>query len=429
MLFVRTTTDGKPGNVVERHDPADLAAEGGSVAVTAETPIALREKGPFEPLAVAVATDGAVRDVLASGISIPSLRGYRRLRLGLLAATAVPMAALLELDRELVVGGHASAARVAVDVLLVGFVVSELLRRTPRMPGVAALALVAIALRWGIVVARLCGRGVHPLVYVGALVPAAAAIVVVSKIPSRSRVALELLGKLGIGRTALFQATSRPDPPGALLAAAVACAAGLPALLHVLRSVGTGLVVQALVAVGFAAVAPVIARRTTEPSAPRLARPSPARLLVAVTAGLATTAAAVTAVRLFFDAGAEVASCVGRLDAEARVARAAESAEIARAIARVRASAPLVLMSTIALPFAEERIYRGLLQDVLVRKYGTAYGVFAAAIAFALAHLGIYEVALYQTVLLGIGFGIAYCEGGLLAAFVVHATWNLLQLV
>ena len=41
--------------------------------------------------------------------------------------------------------------------------------------------------------------------------------------------------------------------------------------------------------------------------------------------------------------------------------------------------------------------------------------------------MGIYEIALYQTVLLGIGFGIAYAEGGLLAAFVVHAVWNLLN--
>ena len=107
---------------------------------------------------------------------------------------------------------------------------------------------------------------------------------------------------------------------------------------------------------------------------------------------------------------------------------AAESAELARAIAKVRASTPLVLMTAAIFPFAEERIYRGLLQDVLVRKYGRAYGVFAASIGFGIAHLGVYQVALYQTVLLGIGFGIAYVEGGLLAAFIVHATWNLLQL-
>jgi len=85
-------------------------------------------------------------------------------------------------------------------------------------------------------------------------------------------------------------------------------------------------------------------------------------------------------------------------------------------------------MTSAIFPFAEERVYRGLLQDVLVRKYGRAYGVFAASLAFGVAHLGVYQIALYQTVLLGIGFGIAYVEGGLIAAFIVHATWNLLQL-
>jgi membrane protease YdiL (CAAX protease family) len=47
---------------------------------------------------------------------------------------------------------------------------------------------------------------------------------------------------------------------------------------------------------------------------------------------------------------------------------------------------------------------------------------------FGIAHVGIYQLALYQTVLLGVAFGIAYAEGGLLAAFTVHAAWNLLRL-
>ena len=87
-----------------------------------------------------------------------------------------------------------------------------------------------------------------------------------------------------------------------------------------------------------------------------------------------------------------------------------------------------MIMTSAIFPFAEERIYRGLLQDVLTRKYGRRYAVFAASLAFGVAHLGVYQVALYQTVLLGIGFGVAYLEGGLLAAFFVHAIWNLIQL-
>ena len=66
--------------------------------------------------------------------------------------------------------------------------------------------------------------------------------------------------------------------------------------------------------------------------------------------------------------------------------------------------------------------------DVLVRRYGLTLGLFVSAAVFGFAHAGVYEIALYQTVLLGLGFGIAYAEGGLIAAFAVHAVWNLLNL-
>jgi membrane protease YdiL (CAAX protease family) len=88
----------------------------------------------------------------------------------------------------------------------------------------------------------------------------------------------------------------------------------------------------------------------------------------------------------------------------------------------------LALMTTAVMPLVEERIYRGVLMKTLVRRYGMTYGLFASSAAFGLAHVGVYELALYQTALLGIGLGIAYAEGGLVAAFVVHATWNLLNL-
>ncbi len=416
----------------ERHTAADLLAEdgGSSARLTVDTPVALRESGPFEPLALALEKVGALRDELARDIAIPSLRGYPRLRLGVLAATVIPMAMLLELDRELVLHQHAGVGRLVVDLLLVAFVVFELSRQTPRRPGICAVALAAISLRWWLVAARLCGRDVHPLVYVAAALPVAAAVVLASWVPSASRVSLELLGKLGITRSELFAATRPEEPPAALVAAAVACAAGLPATLHLTRMLGVGLFGQAAVFVGFAAIAPVIARRATDPnpSKPPARSASPTEILIGAAAGLALTAGLVTAARLFLDTGAELARCVQRLDAEAKIARAAESAELARAIAKVRASAPLVVMTTAIFPFAEERIYRGLLQDVLARKYGRSYGVFAASLAFGVAHLGVYQVALYQTVLLGIGFGVAYLEGGLVAAFFVHAIWNLIQL-
>jgi membrane protease YdiL (CAAX protease family) len=67
--------------------------------------------------------------------------------------------------------------------------------------------------------------------------------------------------------------------------------------------------------------------------------------------------------------------------------------------------------------------------DVLVRKYGGAYGLFASAVVFGIAHTGSYDVALYQTVLLGIAFGVAYAEGGIVAAIAAHAAWNVTKLL
>jgi membrane protease YdiL (CAAX protease family) len=445
VLYVRTdvarSAAGDPRRPTPRpqlHAPADLAAEGGTVTVTPQTEVSLREEGPFAPLGTAIVENGALRDVLARALPIPSLSGHARVRLGVLAAAAVPMLMLLELDRELLgdasTPARAGPGRVIIDAILVLAVVVELTRRTPRVPGVAAVALFAIALRWGLVAARICGtgtRGAHPLVYLAAGISAAAAIVVLVYIPSRARVALELLGKLGITRSAFFRATSPEEPPAALVAASVACAAGLPAALHVTRLAGAGLVTQATVFIGFALGGPILARRLTAHPIFWTGRAlaSPRVLLLGIFSGLALTAAAVTAGRLFFDGGAELARCFARLDHEARSAQAAESAELARAVLNVRGSTLLVVLTTAVFPFAEERIFRGLLQDVLVRKYGTAYGLFAASLAFGVAHLGIYQVALYQTVLLGIGFGVAYLEGGFYAALFVHAAWNLLQLM
>lgn len=422
------TTNGTSGSPYE---PGDLAAEGGSVAVTAETLISLREEGPFEPLARAVRKSGPLRDALARAIAIPSLRHYARIRLSLLAIVTPPIAMLIVLDRDLVLGGHADTGRLGVDLVLGIVVAYELSRRTPRKPRFSAIALVAIALRFCVVAARHCGRQVSPLLYASAALAFVAACVLSSYVPTSSRIALELLGKLGVSRSALLRANEREVPPTALVAASVACAAGLPAIMHLARISGAGLFAQTVVVVIVAAAAPDAARRLFEPRRPPFSsgeRHRPRDIALATAIGLALTAGVVTTGHLLFDTGAELARCVERLDAEARLARVAEAAELTRAVAQVRASLPLVVMTCVVFPFVEERVYRGLLQDVLVRKYGTVYGVVAAALSFGVAHLGIYQIALYQTVLIGIGFGVAFAEGGIVAAFVVHAIWNLLQL-
>jgi membrane protease YdiL (CAAX protease family) len=251
-----------------------------------------------------------------------------------------------------------------------------------------------------------------------------------ARAPTRERAALELLAKVGISPAEAIaaRAEGQAPPEGARVLAAVGAAAGLPALLWVMRRSGVGVWPQAVAFVAYAAIVPALVMRRSKPAGVAAsARVNVVATLFAIALGLALTASLLHGTNQFFDAGGELARCTGRLDEASRRLLAAEAAELARRVASVRADTALAVMTTAVMPLAEERIYRGLLMNVLVKRYGFTYGLFASAAAFGMAHVGIYEIALYQTVLLGIGFGLAYAEGGILAAFVVHAVWNLLN--
>ncbi len=355
-----------------------------------------------------------MRDAFARAIPLPSLVAWSRLRFVGPRARAGPLLMLLELDRELVGKGLFGAGRLVIDLLLTAYVAFELTRRTPRLPGVAAAALLAVGMRWLLVVTRLCGKNVHPAVWVAATLSIGTALFVFARAPTRARLSLELLSKLGISRSDVA-AAKRPDPvPGALVVAAAVAARRLPLLLWALRKNAVGLWPQALFFVLYALVVPEVVRRvaarmgSAEERAPRI---NVVATLLAIGVGLTLTAALLHGTHQFFDAGGELARCTGRLDEASRRLLNAEASELSRRIASVRASTALVLMTTCVMPLAEERIYRGLLMNVLVRRYGLTYGLFVSAAAFGFAHVGIYEIALYQTILLGIGFGLAYLEG------------------
>ena len=409
--------------------PSELLAEGGSISARAETLISLSAEGPFAPIAVALERDAALRDAVATAIPVPSLAAWSRVRLLVLVIAVIPLLMLVELDRELAGKELLGTGRLLADVLVAAYVVFELTRRTPRMPAVAGAALLSLSMRWFLVATRLCGKGVHPAVWAAAALSVVAAMAVLARAPSRARVALELMGKLGVSRSDAnaVKAAQERAAPGALVVAAVAAAAGLPLLLWMMRSGGAGVWTQAIAFVGYAIVVPAVLLRGERGSGAMVGRADVKRALFGTALGLVLTVSLLHGTHQFFDAGGELARCTGRLDEATRRLLTAEAAELARRVASVRASTVLVLMTTAVMPLAEERIYRGLLMNVLVRRYGFIYGLFASAAAFGVAHVGVYELALYQTVLLGIGFGLAYAEGGLVAAFVVHAVWNLLN--
>lgn len=432
VVYVRT--DGEAP--ARSFEPNELVTEGGSVGVGAGTLISRTAEGPFAPIAVALEHDPSLRDEVAGAVPVPSLRAWSRARLVVLALAAVPLFMVLELDRELVGKDLLGPGRLLVDLLLASYVVFELTRRTPRMPAIAGAALLAVSMRWFLVATRLCGKGVHWAVWTAAALAVTTGFAVLARAPSRGRVALELMGKLGISRSDAYAVKRKhePLPPGSLVVAAVVAAAGLPVLLWCLRKTASGVWIQAGAFVAYAVIVPAVLRRSHLQNLQsgghdgELAPVNVVRALFAIALGLVLTASLLHGTHQFFDAGGELARCTGRLDESARRLLAAEASELSRRIASVRASTALVLTTTAVMPLAEERIYRGLLMNVLARKYGLTYGLFASALAFGVSHVGVYELALYQTVLLGIGFGLAYAEGGLVAAFVVHAMWNLLNL-
>lgn len=421
VIFVRTSD----ASAAHGHPARDLAADGGSVEVDADTPVALSADGPFRPIATAVEEDAKLRDVLARAFPIPSLRANAKTRITVAAFAVVPALSLVAIDAR-----AASPSRIVVDLVLGLYVAFELTRPTPRRPIIAALALAAIALRWTSFIARLCAKDLPWFVLAAPVAVAAAAIVVLARVPSPARVALELLDKIGITRARAREVARTldvaPPPAGPLVGFALVAAIALPALLHFMRRNGLDLAVQAGVFVGYAALVPYAARRLVSAGAPEQIPPK--RILWGIFAGFAITAAIMTASRSFIDTGTAFAICTDRLDAEARAFATKEQAEMANAVLRVKASALLFGLTSVVFPLAEERVYRGLLQETLVRKYGTTYGLFTAAVVFGVAHVGVYQIGLYQTVLLGIAFGIAYVEGGIVASIVVHALWNFVLL-
>ena len=190
MLYVRTSRGGAPVSCA----PSALGEALGEEGARAE--VAPRPEGPFE--ALARARDGTTLDALATAFESPSLRAFGRVRVAVLVACLVPLLMMLELDRELVASGHAAPLRLLGDSLLAAYVVFELTRRTPRMTGAAGAAMLSLAVRWLGMAAALCGRDVHVAVWGAALLSAAAGVAVLTRRPSRERVLLELLAKVGV---------------------------------------------------------------------------------------------------------------------------------------------------------------------------------------------------------------------------------------
>ena len=423
VVFVR-----EPGGTASRVPIAALAHgdRPAPVRVSARTEIALSAGGPFEPLAFAVARDTAMRARLAAGLNLPLVRAYARLR-PFFYVGLVPLLMLAELDREMLHGFHGARVRLALGLAFAVGMGVDFARKVPRHAGASAAVLCWVAARYAHILAVTCGRTENAAVGVFApLLAVGVALTLLARAPSGNRLTEALLDKLGVDPSEVVRVRLGESPSRALLITTVAAAVALPLLLAALGRAGAGLWTTGLTLVLYGAVVPEVVTRLLERPMTPTPRPRLGRLALAATVGFALTYGLVSGAHRGFDAGIYLQRCThpDAFEREGRRLLEAETREVERGVARAKDRLPIVLMTVLAVPLAEERLYRGLLQRVLTRRYGERRGLVAASLVFGAAHLAVYRVASYQAALLGFGFGTAWIGGGLPASFLAHAVWN-----
>ena len=409
---------------------ADRAGKAGAVRLAATSRLALRRDEPFVPVADALDASGKLRDLFAEALDLDVARRWRSLRFTVLFGL-VPLGLLAEVDREL--GGASTPgayARMVGDVFVLFIAGFDVLRRTPRHPKTTALVFFAAAARFGLFVSKGCGSG-HALTYAALVAALAAAIAMIVVAPTPSRVAAAALARLGISGDDVRATRIVPRPSIGLVASACAAAVALPLVLVASRWAGVSAWVQTILFAAFGAFVPTVIELAFERrvSFPRIAL---RRVLFATATGFALTLGLSGAARNAIDASAQVSRCVDPAAFPTGTAKRvidAQNQEVSRSVPRGDGRWPLLVMNVLLVPLVEERVYRGLLQRVLAARFGSTAGLAAAAILFGLAHLGVYRFAVYQTTLLGVSFGVAYLGGGLGAAAMVHAAWNLMLML
>lgn len=418
-LYVR-----EPGKTAS-HVPITAMGEGGLVTVRAATEVSLRASGPFEPLASAVVSDVTVRSRLASALDVPSVRAYAKLR-PVLFVGLVPLLMLVELDREMSAAGHHGAKiRLVLGGAFAVMLAVDFARKVPRHPGTSAAVLFWVAARYAHVLAVTCGTAGK----VGIFAPILAGAVAIGLLvyaPRGNRLHEEVFDRLGIDPSDAIRERLGTNPSPVLVFASVAAAVGLPLLLALARTQGAGVWTTGALVVLYGLLAPELVERLFERERPRTFRMRPLRVLFAVAVGFALTNGLVSGAQRTFDAGLYLQRCThpAAFETEGKKLLEAENREVEQGVAKAKDRLAVMLMTVVLVPLAEERLYRGLLQRVLTRRHGERLGLVYASVVFGAAHLVVYRVAAYQAALLGLGFGAAFAEGGLVASVLAHAVWN-----
>lgn len=419
-LFVR-----EPGRTASRVLVSALSVEPVLVRLRATTEVALDEKGPFEPFAHGVACDVTLRARLAEGLRLPGTLAFAKLR-PLLFVGLVPLLMLAELDREMAAAGLRGArVRLALGLAFAVLLAVDFARKVPRHPGTSAAILFWVAARYAHLLAVTCGR-TEMVGFFAPVLATAVALTLLARAPRGNRLTEEILDKLGVDPEEVLRVRLGEMPKPHVVAAAIVAAVGLPVLLFVLRKLDGSIWTTGLGLLVYGAVVPELIERFVERGRPIRARFRPTRVLFAMGVGFALTMGLVSSAQRSFDAGIYLQRCThpAEFERSGKQLLLAETREVAKGIAQAKDALPVLLMTVLAVPLAEERLYRGMLQRILTRRYGERLGLVYSALCFGASHLVVYRVAAYQAALLGFGFGAAYGQAGLVASFLAHALWN-----
>ncbi|HEX7664739.1 MAG TPA: type II CAAX endopeptidase family protein [Polyangiaceae bacterium] len=385
--------------------------------------------GPFDPFPQAF-EDGGLREDFALALRLPAEVTYRKVR-PFLFLSLLPLLMLLELDRELAFDAvTGSVARVLLDLVLVLVVARDLWRPLPRHGLIDASVLFGAAGRFTLLIAKSCGHEPHAIIYGAPVLALAMAIAIALASPSRRKVLVELHAALGLDPPPASRNVAPTPKESRAIWPALAIAIFLPPALWLSGKIG-GLWIQAAVMVAWGIGLPQLVIPRVDDLVPRRSsRYSRLSSLYWGLAGIALTAGLTGGIHYLVDAVAQVFACSEtRASAGASSFVANETREAAKGIFAARESIAFFVMTVGVSPLIEERVYRALLQRVATARFGPRGGIGVASVVFGLAHLGVYRVAVYQTILLGVSFGVAFEEGGLVASLVTHAVWNLYLLL
>ncbi|CAN5219699.1 hypothetical protein BH09MYX1_BH09MYX1_64670 [soil metagenome] len=401
--------------------PTDLVPDKeGKPRVDAMTLVARKKEGPFVPLLVALRSDDGLLAAFARALDLRSLKRARPLRTWMLAGL-MPLLVVTELERELWVKGADVGMRMIADAFLFVALAVELLRPVPPRPRVVSVVFFAVGARYAFMILAAKGHNLSVMIWAAPLISIAAG-ALAFLLPSREGLAREVLAKLHVEIPDV-----KPEVDSRAIGRAVVAATGLPLALLAARKVGVSLWQQAGIFIVVGAIAAYFVSGS---------------LRGALRRGYRATAESVVygLVRTFGLAGLahHVAGSLGEIwkmisaESFARTGARffeAETVESTRQVDAVKARLAFVAMTVIFGPIIEELIYRGGVQRTLRPRLGAMRATIMASLLFAMAHLGVYQAAMYQTVFLGIAFGLTLEEGGIVAAILVHALWNLYLLV